>query len=112
VAVGRSAEEAGGCSVAYTVDLTMDSHVDVLALAAAESTPRLRCAHELQHGLTARTLDPDAIGGGTARDRVESWDSLKHIMLPALENEFAVSFEGHKIETLMSCDDVVLQLKR
>jgi hypothetical protein len=52
----------------------MGLHVDVLALAVAESAPRLSCADELQ---------------------------------PGFENEFKVSFEVHKIETRMSCDEVV-----
>jgi acyl carrier protein len=60
-------------------------------------------------------LDPDAIDGGTTRDSVESWDSLKHIMLClALEEEFKVSFDVHEIEAMMSYDDMVqvLQQKR
>jgi acyl carrier protein len=58
-------------------------------------------------------LDPDAIDGGTARDSVETWDSLKHIMLClALEEEFKVSFEVHEIETMMSYDDLVQVLQQ
>jgi acyl carrier protein len=58
-------------------------------------------------------LDPNAIDGGTARDSVEAWDSLKHIMLClALEDEFKVSFEVHEIETMMSYDDVVQVLQQ
>ena len=58
-------------------------------------------------------LDPDAIDGGTARDSVEAWDSLKHIMLClALEDEFKVSFEVHEMETMMSYDDVVQVLQQ
>lgn len=58
-------------------------------------------------------LDPDAIDGGTARDSVETRDSLKHIMLClALEEEFKVSFEVHEIETMMSYDDLVEVLQQ
>jgi acyl carrier protein len=58
-------------------------------------------------------LDPNAIDGGTARDSVEAWDSLKHIMLClALEDEFKVSFEVHEMETMMSYDDVVQVLQQ
>jgi acyl carrier protein len=58
-------------------------------------------------------LDPDAIDGGTARESVEAWDSLKHIMLClALEDEFKVSFEVHEMESMMSYDDVVQVLQQ
>ena len=58
-------------------------------------------------------LDPEAIDGGTARDSVEAWDSLKHIMLClALEEEFKISFEVSEIEAMMSYDDVVQILQQ
>jgi acyl carrier protein len=58
-------------------------------------------------------LDPEAIDGATARESVEAWDSLKHIMLClALEEEFTVSFEVSEIEAMMSYDDVVQILQQ
>lgn len=58
-------------------------------------------------------LDPETIDGGTARDSLEAWDSLKHIMLClALEEEFKISFEVQEIESMMSYDDVVQVLQQ
>jgi acyl carrier protein len=58
-------------------------------------------------------LDPETIDGGTARDSLEAWDSLKHIMLClALEEEFKISFEVQEIESMMSYDDVVQILQQ
>jgi acyl carrier protein len=58
-------------------------------------------------------LDPETIDGGTARDSLEAWDSLKHIMLClALEEEFKISFEVQEIEAMMSYDDVVQILQQ
>jgi acyl carrier protein len=58
-------------------------------------------------------LDPETIDGGTARESLEAWDSLKHIMLClALEEEFKISFEVQEIEAMMSYDDVVQILQQ
>jgi acyl carrier protein len=58
-------------------------------------------------------LDPETIDGGTARESLETWDSLKHIMLClALEEEFKISFEVQEIESMMSYDDVVQLLRQ
>lgn len=53
-------------------------------------------------------LDPETIDGGTARDSVAAWDSLKHITLClALEDEFKISFDVSEIEAMLSYMDVL-----
>jgi acyl carrier protein len=59
-------------------------------------------------------LDDGAIDESTARENVDTWDSMKHITLClALEEEFKVSFDVQEIEAMTTYPDVldVLQQK-
>lgn len=58
-------------------------------------------------------LDAKSIDETTAKDHIESWDSLNHInLVMAIEQEFQVSFDVSEIESMLSFGDIMEVLDR
>jgi len=58
-------------------------------------------------------LDSKSIDETTAKDHIESWDSLNHInLVMAIEQEFQVSFDVSEIESMLSFSDIMEVLDR
>lgn len=58
-------------------------------------------------------LDAKSIDESTAKDHIESWDSLNHInLVMAIEQEFQVSFDVSEIESMLSYNDIMEVLDR
>ena len=57
-------------------------------------------------------LDPRAIDGHTAKDTIESWDSLTHINLCLnLEQDFQVALTVSEMEAMLSYADILRVLR-
>lgn len=58
-------------------------------------------------------IDAKSIDESTAKDHIESWDSLNHInLVMAIEQEFQVSFDVTDIESMISFNDIMEVLDR